>query len=881
MGIERFRLRGFGLSMAGGAIAATLLLPPQRVLAQVTPAPETAYEFNLPGGDLAKALDAFSRQAGIQIGYAPELVADKQAGAIRGRTGWHEALGRLLQGSGLEYRQIGDGTFVLQRLNESRNTGRKHSIATSRNAAMEGGEAPVTEIESVTVTGTRIRGGSTPSPVITIGSERIREEGFADLGDVIRSVPQNFSGGQNPGVFMGNVTTGGTVNQNVTGGSALNLRGLGPDASLTLLNGRRLSYSGFSQAVDISAIPVEAVERIEIVADGASAIYGSDAVGGVGNVILKRDFDGATVGTRYGTATEGGLATREYSVTAGTTWSSGGLIATYKDGSNDPIYARQRDYADHLPEPSTIYPEGDLYSGLLSVHQNLGDVGELRLDALRTKRTQAYSYFGSPSVYSHLSSETTTTLISPSIEFWLPGDWSFTAGSTWGRDRRTLHHDMVDAPTGASTPYLYNCHCNESRSAEIGAEGPLFTLPGGDARVALGLGRRSNGYAYPDYLSGTLPIDADESVRFAYVELNLPLLDDGSGLRGSPRLEATAAVRRERYDSFGSVTTPKLGAIYRFSPDFTLKASWGRSFKAPTLLQRYNPMTSVAIAPGAFGGIGCGADDALLFLNGGDPDLKPERARMLSGSLAFHPEALPGLEAELTWFKVEYRDRVVQPDSAEPLTDPRFAEFVENSPSLARVEELVANSRSFYNYLGQPFDPSLVVVILNGRYVNATRQSIKGLDLSGSYGIDLDAGRLTIRGAASWLDSTQLTPGASYAYDLAGTLNNPAHVNGRFGAVWQRGGLAASAFANYTGGVTDTVRDVKGASFTTFDTTLGYRTGDRADLWSGLEFALAVQNVLNRPPPLYALGSLYVAPYDSANYSAVGRFVSVSVSKHW
>src|SRR5690606_28265351 len=98
----------------------------------------------------------------------------------------------------------------------------------------------------------------------------------------------------------------------VTGGSSLNLRGLGPDATLTLLNGRRLAYGGVVHAVDIGAIPVEAVDRVEIVPDGASAIYGSDAVGGVGNVVLKRDYQGVAVGLRYGGATEGGLATREY-----------------------------------------------------------------------------------------------------------------------------------------------------------------------------------------------------------------------------------------------------------------------------------------------------------------------------------------------------------------------------------------------------------------------------------------------------------------------------------------------------------------------------------------------------------------------------------------
>src|SRR3546814_2275030 len=121
---------------------------------------------------------------------------------------------------------------------------------------------------------------------------------------------------------VGNVIGAGLANQNLTGGSALNLRGLGPDASLTLLNGRRMAYGGIAQAIDISAIPVEAVDRIDIVADGASAIYGSDAVGGVANVVLKRDFDGFALGARYGTATDGGLATREYPATAGHVWSS-------------------------------------------------------------------------------------------------------------------------------------------------------------------------------------------------------------------------------------------------------------------------------------------------------------------------------------------------------------------------------------------------------------------------------------------------------------------------------------------------------------------------------------------------------------------------------
>ena len=162
-------------------------------------------------------------------------------------------------------------------------------------------DAAATELETVTVTGTRLRGGITPSPVIAIGSERIRQEGFSTLGEVVRSLPQNFNGGQNPGVVSA-TGSGNMYNQNAGGGSSLNLRGIGPDATLTLLNGRRLAYGGLMQAVDISAIPVAAVERVDIVADGASAIYGSDAVAGVGNVILKRDMEGAVLSARYGRA---------------------------------------------------------------------------------------------------------------------------------------------------------------------------------------------------------------------------------------------------------------------------------------------------------------------------------------------------------------------------------------------------------------------------------------------------------------------------------------------------------------------------------------------------------------------------------------------------
>jgi hypothetical protein len=101
------------------------------------------------------------------------------------------------------------------------------------------------------------------------------------------------------------------------------------------------------------------------------------------------------------------------------------------------------------------------------------------------------------------------------------------------------------------------------------------------------------------------------------------------------------------------------------------------------------------------------------------------------------------------------------------------------------------------------------------------------------------------------------------------------------GAVWQQSGFTASLFGNYTGGVINTADGSKGSSVTTFDATMRYDTGTRNDAWSNLTWELSAQNLLNRTPPLYAVASLVHAPYDSTNYSAVGRFLNLSVSKRW
>ncbi|TAM61622.1 MAG: TonB-dependent receptor [Rhodanobacter sp.] len=835
--------------------------------------------YAISAGDLANALDQLASQSKVQIIYPSELVRGKTAPAVSGQQTWREALQKLLTSSGLEWGFVNDTTVVIRQSSKAAKPARAKPAASLRKQMEKSGQKPEPiTLQSVTVTGTRIRGGTTPSPVITIGSEQIKQEGFTDLGQVIRSVPQNFNGGQNPGVIG---VASGVGNQDLTGGSALNLRGLGADASLTLLNGRRLAYDGFSQAVDISAIPVEAVERLEIIPDGASAVYGSDAVGGVANVILKSDYDGVALGARYGGATDGGLATREYTATAGTTWASGGLIATFKDVDVDPIYARQRSYTRHLVEPYTIYGASDSRSGLVSVHQSMGAVAELRLDALRTERDMT-RYASQTGSYYRYSPETSITLVSPSIAFSLRNDWSLTLGGAYGKDENVDARHLVSA--AGSSLVTRTCYCNKSRSWEIGAEGPLFSVGGGDARLAVGAGARKDQFLYVPYVSGSR-YGGDERARFAYAELNVPLVSPNSDLSGVHRLEFSAAVRGEDYDSFGRVTTPKFGVIYDPTADFTLKTSWGKSFKAPTLLQRYQNRIAFLWSASAVGASGSPADATVLMSYGGNADLHAERARTWATSLAFHPEALPDLEAELTRFDIDYTDRVVEPvNYLQALSNPAYVDFVDQSPTPAQIQGLLAvYDSAFYNLSGAAYDPGKVVAIIRDQYVNAARQRIKGFDLSGSYRFDLGDSQLTVRGSASWLDSSQTTSAGQPEYALAGTVFNPARLKGRVGAVWTSGGFSASGFVNYTSGVTNRLTAVteRTASFTTIDTTLNYDVGEHAGAFSGMTFGLSVQNLLNRAPPLYTAAVATYVPYDATNYSAIGRFVSVSVSKRW
>jgi outer membrane receptor for ferrienterochelin and colicin len=180
--------------------------------------------------------------------------------------------------------------------------------------------AEADSMQQVVITGSRIARPSdfgNPSPVATIDASDIERSGYSNLQQLFEKIPANGFG-----AFS---TRGNNQDSTANGAASISLRGLGPDATLVLVNGRRVAISPFAENVtnnfiDINSIPVSAIERVEVLKDGASAVYGSDAIAGVVNIILRKDFRGFEASASFGNTTESGYDER----TASAMWGTGG-----------------------------------------------------------------------------------------------------------------------------------------------------------------------------------------------------------------------------------------------------------------------------------------------------------------------------------------------------------------------------------------------------------------------------------------------------------------------------------------------------------------------------------------------------------------------------
>ncbi|WP_374274733.1 TonB-dependent receptor domain-containing protein [Brevundimonas sp.] len=165
------------------------------------------------------------------------------------------------------------------------------AMAATPALAQDAGEPEATELEEIVVTGTRIPQANlvTTSPVTQVTSEDIDVAGVTRIEDLVTQLPQAFAA-QNS-----------TVANGASGTATVSLRGLGSDRTLVLIDGRRMGYgSPNDAAADLNQIPGQLVERVEVLTGGASAVYGSDAIAGVVNFIMRKDFEGVQIDAQYG-----------------------------------------------------------------------------------------------------------------------------------------------------------------------------------------------------------------------------------------------------------------------------------------------------------------------------------------------------------------------------------------------------------------------------------------------------------------------------------------------------------------------------------------------------------------------------------------------------
>src|SRR5690349_8817459 len=195
------------------------------------------------------------------------------------------------------------------------------------------------KVEKVTVTGSRIprKDYTSNSPLTTVTSQQIKDSGTTTIDQLLNTLPQVV-----PTLARGTNNGGGGL-------SLVDLRGLGPKRVLVLVNGRRIAPSDADGDTDLNNIPATLVERVEVITGGASAVYGSDAVSGVVNFIMKKDFEGAQLNSTYKISERGDINEWQIDGTMGASAADGrGNVSLYGGYYNrDGAFQDARDFSKY------------------------------------------------------------------------------------------------------------------------------------------------------------------------------------------------------------------------------------------------------------------------------------------------------------------------------------------------------------------------------------------------------------------------------------------------------------------------------------------------------------------------------------------------------
>ena len=300
------------------------------------------HTFNIPPQDAVSALQTYAKQTGKQVLFPYEAATGRTTPAVTGDLSDTEALKRLADAAGLVVASDDGKTITLR----AAPAARPQSEAAATNAAPE----EVAEVEAIIVVGSQIEGARTTEalPVSVVTEKDIIATGAVSGDELFRSIPQAGD------VQFQEARTTGNLNDARGDVSSLNLRSLGTGNTLALLNGRRaVLHPGTQtenlvpvQTVNTNALPVAGVKRVEVLRDGAGALYGSDAVAGVVNTVLDTKFQGLRVEAQVGGSEGTGYREGTVNLKAGTRLEDGTRLTFFGSyTAHSRMMADERDYA--------------------------------------------------------------------------------------------------------------------------------------------------------------------------------------------------------------------------------------------------------------------------------------------------------------------------------------------------------------------------------------------------------------------------------------------------------------------------------------------------------------------------------------------------------
>ena len=350
---------------------------------------DTKKVYDLPAGEAASALKRFAEVSGRETLFAADAIRGVRTAAIRGEFSPQEALNKMLANTGLSAApDATTGAFAVTKQGALEKNVASRPADPSAAAVANPKVAQLVKMDQYDVLGSRIRRTEVdgPSPVSTYNIDDIRATGAMNLADFMRTVPQTYNGvgaGRNSTPDDLNISAGqrtenlipfppgagvspvlGTNAPVQTGSSGVSLRGLGAGSTLVLVDGRRVAQSGERNRgsnsgqgfVDLNTIPLGLVERVEIITDGASALYGSDAVAGVINIVLKKSWVGTEVNGSVKMTAHGGARERQTTVTTGVAGLGGRFRGTlaFNYYDRDPLFAAQRSFSKNPDFRTTV-----------------------------------------------------------------------------------------------------------------------------------------------------------------------------------------------------------------------------------------------------------------------------------------------------------------------------------------------------------------------------------------------------------------------------------------------------------------------------------------------------------------------------------------------